>query len=370
MEMMMTEEQLMERAIELALKGTGFVSPNPRVGAVIAKEGNIISEGWHKGYGLLHAEIDAIENASGIDLENCELYVNLEPCTHSGKTPPCTDAIIEKRFKKVVVGMQDPNPHVSGNGIDVLKSAGIEVSVGILEKECRWINRFFIKHITTQVPYIILKIAQTLDGFIATAEGQSKWLTCEESRRRTHALRSELDAVAVGCKTALLDNPELTVRHVQGRNPKRIVFDSNLSLPSDINLFTDNEKLNTIICCGKDIAMTDKAENLRGEGINVLPCQISDDGKINISEALRELSGKFNIASMLVEGGASLFSAFLNSGFTDEIHCFISPMVLGAGIGTFNEVNISELTDAIKFKYRAIAKSDLDIYTIATIKEY
>ena len=194
----MTENEAMKRALDLAMLGTGEVSPNPRVGAVILKDGEKIGEGYHAKFGADHAEIEAIRNAGLDDYSGCTMVLNLEPCTHYGKTPPCTDKIIELNFSRVVIGMEDPNPEVAGNGIKKLRDAGIEVEAGLMRDECMWLNRSFIKHIRTGMPYVILKIAQSFDGNIASSEGESKWISSEESRRRSHILRAQVDAVLVG----------------------------------------------------------------------------------------------------------------------------------------------------------------------------
>ncbi|MDQ1266094.1 MAG: diaminohydroxyphosphoribosylaminopyrimidine deaminase, partial [Bacteroidota bacterium] len=278
----MTDEQIMNHVNKLALRGSGYVSPNPRVGAVIVKNGKIISEGWHRQFGESHAEVDAIENSGMDNFEDCELFVNLEPCSYQGKTPPCADLIIDKKFSRVVIGTLDPNPLVSGKGIRKLEAADINVKIGVLENDCKWVNRYFFKHITTGLPYITAKAAQSLDGCIATSLGESKWISCDESRRRSHLLRSEIDAVLIGRTTASTDNPKLTVRNVSGRNQKRIILDSKLALPLDIDTLRDANRINTIICCKQDSAETRKAENLRLAGVHVLPIKADASGRIDI----------------------------------------------------------------------------------------
>lgn len=362
---MMTEKMAMRRAIELALKGSGVVSPNPRVGCVILENGDVIAEGYHSEYGGPHAEVVAIENAGRDSFEGCTLVVNLEPCSHFGKTPPCADLIIEKRFSKVVVGMQDPNPEVAGSGIEKLRQAGIEVETGVLEDDCRWVNRFFEKHITTGLPYVILKIAQSLDGCIATARGESKWITGEESRKKVHILRSEIDAVVIGKKTALHDNPSLTVRETEGRNPKRIVFDTDLTLPLNLNVFKEDTRDNTYICCNPNAINTRKAETLRLAGLKLIPVEVNDFGRLNIPSALYAFADN-GITSIMVEGGATLLSAFAHSQMIDEMHLFIAPIIIGSGIHSFNNFNINFLKESLKLKIRAIGKSGDDIHTVLT----
>ncbi|MFW5701754.1 MAG: bifunctional diaminohydroxyphosphoribosylaminopyrimidine deaminase/5-amino-6-(5-phosphoribosylamino)uracil reductase RibD [Bacteroidota bacterium] len=362
----MTEEQAMRYALKLALRGSGYVSPNPRVGAVILKDGDLIGVGWNRAYGEPHAEAEAIADAGLDDFAGCTMVVTLEPCNHTGNTPPCAQLIKEKNFSRVVVGMTDPNPNVEGGGIEVLMEAGIDVAVGVLEDECRWINRFFIKHITTGLPYVVAKVAQSLDGCIATKKGDSKWISGKESRKRSHALRAEVDAVLVGKNTALVDNPHLTTRDVEGRSPKRIVFDTHLGLPLTINAFNDTGRYNTIVCCNPQSANQHKAETLAVAGVSVLPVQQNDIGDIDITSALYELGEKHNVTSIMVEGGAKIFSSFLVSGMIDELHLFIAPIIVGNGLDVFSDFNIGRLKEAKKFDIRAVAKSDMDIHVIAT----
>lgn len=360
----MTNEFYMNRAIELAYKGTGYVSPNPRVGAVIVKNGVIIAEGWHKKFGAPHAEIDAIENCKGVDLTDASIYVNLEPCNHFGKTPPCTTAIIEKKFRSVFVGIEDPNPFVSGRGISVLRERGINVETDILSEDCKWVNRFFIKNITTKLPYIIIKTAQSLDGNIATLSGESKWITSPESRKAVHTLRFEVDAVLVGKRTVLNDNPSLTVREIEGRNPIRIIFDSSLSLPVETEIFNDNASP-VIVCCKPESSEGRKAEILKSKGINILPVWQNNEGKLDIHDAVSKLAREFNITSLLVEGGASVFSSFISENVFDELHVFIAPIIIGKGINVFGDFQIRHLAEAPHFKIRGVIKRKTDIQVIA-----
>lgn len=363
----MDTQELMKRTIKLAMLGNGMVSPNPRVGALIYKDGEVISEGWHKEFGSAHAEVDAIKNAPIDSFEGATLFVNLEPCSHHGKTPPCVDLIIEKKFSKVVVGMIDPNPEVSGNGIQALQNAGIDVTVGVLENECKWINRFFVKYITSSLPYVILKLAQSVDGCVATSRGESKWISSEESRRRSHALRAEVDAVVIGKRTAAIDNPMLTVRSVEGRNPKKIVFDTDLTLPLTINTFKDADRTNTIVCCNPKAVSTRKAETLRLAGIQILPVDINDEGVLNIPSALYALADN-NIASIMVEGGSALLSSFIKSQMVDELHLFVAPKVIGNGLNSFGSFKINYLNEAFNFEFDSVSKSGSDIHIIGLKK--
>lgn len=361
---MPTNDDYMRRAIELAQYGTGSVSPNPKVGAVIVKDGKVIGEGWHKSFGACHAEIEAISNCKETNLEGATLYVNLEPCSHKGKTPPCANAVVSKKFGKVVVGMIDPNPLVCGKGIEIIKEAGIEVEIGVLEDECRWLNRSFIKYIVNKTPYIILKAAQSLDGCIATFNGDSKWISCEESRRRVHALRNDVDAILIGSKTALKDNPRLTVRSVFGKNPKRIVLNTDLSLPLDIEIFKDEFRYNTIVCCSFKSSTTRKAENLRIAGIKILPVETDKNGKLDLNIILSELAQQFSITSVLVEGGAEIFSNLVSNDLFDEIHVFQAPIIIGNGSNSFKDINTPYVRNALKLQIKEFEKSGDDIHLV------
>lgn len=363
----MTDEQFMRRAIELAERGTGYVSPNPRVGAVLVQQGEIIGEGWHKKHGDIHAEVDAVRNASR-SVEGAVLYVNLEPCSHQGKQPPCVDFIIEKKIGRVVVGMIDPNPEVSGKGIEKLKQAGIEVTVGVLEEECQWLNRFFTKHITTGQPYIIAKIAQSLDGCIATVYGQSKWITGEESRKVTHVIRSEVDAVLIGAVTVSKDDPELNVRHTQGRDPKRVILDSDLSTSLKSKVFSAEDRENTFVFCSPSAMAKQKATALKISGVNVFPAGGGTGDYLNLRAILEQLAAK-NIASVMVEGGARVFSSFAQENLIDELHIFIAPMLVGSGLHSFSSLSTPSLQLAKKFTFKSVQPCGIDMHAIAVRRQ-
>ncbi len=357
----MRSDDLMLRAIELAKKGAGYVSPNPLVGAIIVKDGKVISEGWHKKYGSLHAEVDAITNAGTEDLAGATMIVNLEPCSHFGKQPPCCDAIIEKKFAKVVIGMIDPNPEVSGQGIERLRNAGIEVEVDVLKSECRFLNRYFYKYMTEKRPYVIAKSGISADGCISTYSGNSKWISGEESRRRVHILRSQVDAILIGENTALKDNPKLNVRNVSGRNPRRVILDSNLSLSLELEVFKDNDRDKTIIFCSDKSSKLRKAENLRMAGVSVIPVNVNDENEICLTSALSILADKFAVSSLMVEGGARVFSSFLKADLIDEMRLYKAPILLGKGVGMFDHYKPYSVKDAVKFKYIDFGWSGEDI---------
>jgi len=355
----------MQRAIELAKSGAGYVSPNPLVGAVVVKNNQIIAEGYHKAYGQEHAERDAINKCSASDLAGATLYVTLEPCSHFGKQPPCTDLIIHSGIKKVVIANSDPNPNVSGKGTDVLRQTGIEVIQGILENEAKFMNRFFFKHIVKRIPYIMLKAAQTLDGYIATTVGESKWISCEESRRRVHRLRHEFDAIMVGFGTAINDNPKLNVRDFAGRNPKRIILDSNMRLPEHWNVLADEIRENTILCISKEFEKTSKAMQIAHNGVNILALPYSEVG-FDLRTLFNKIYTDYNIGSVMVEGGAKVFSSLLKKDLVDEIQLFIAPKIFGNGIKTFSEFEISNIHDSKKFKISSNEISGDDIHIILT----
>ncbi|MDR3610635.1 MAG: bifunctional diaminohydroxyphosphoribosylaminopyrimidine deaminase/5-amino-6-(5-phosphoribosylamino)uracil reductase RibD [Ignavibacteriaceae bacterium] len=345
----MTDESYIKLAIEIAKKGMGSVAPNPLVGCVIIKNERIIGAGFHEKFGGKHAEINAIESA----IENVDggtMYINLEPCSHQGLTPPCANRIIESKIKRVVVGTLDMNPLVSGRGIKKLKSAGIDVKVGILENECVNLNKFFFKYILSGIPYVTIKVAQTLDGRIADEHGQSKWITSPQSRKFVHELRSKYDAVLVGAGTVKQDDPNLTVRLVEGRNPRRIIIDSNLSIRSTNKLYLNNsDKKLIIVTSVNNLDKKNKLKRLTNAGAHIIFVNEDEKKKLNLKEVLKEL-GKIKISSVLVEGGGGVFTSFIKKNLFDEILLFISPKFLGAGLPVVNNIGIRSIRNALKLK--------------------
>jgi diaminohydroxyphosphoribosylaminopyrimidine deaminase/5-amino-6-(5-phosphoribosylamino)uracil reductase len=337
------------------------VSPNPLVGCVIVKDNKIIGAGFHQKYGDNHAEVNAI-NSSKESLEGSTLYVNLEPCAHYGNTPPCVERIIESRIKKVVIGTIDINPLVSGKGIKFLKQAGIDVKVGVLEEECYDLNKFFFKFISNKIPYISLKIAQSLDGFISDKFYNSKWLSSTSSRKIVHSMRSFYDAVLIGVNTANIDNPQLNVRLMEGRNPFRVVLDSQLKINKAIKLISQNKDGKTIIFCSPDALLNKgkKVEYLYSKGVEIIPVQKLKDG-LNLKKVLQQL-GKRNISSILVEGGSRIFSAFLEKKLWDEINLFIAPKILGDGLSVFSNLNKRNIHNAINLKNIKVEKIENDTF--------
>jgi len=355
----LTDESYIKLALEIAKKGTGNVSPNPLVGCIIVKEGRIIGAGFHEKYGENHAEINAINSAIE-DVEGATLYVNLEPCCHFGKTPPCVNTIIEKKIKKVVIGTLDMNPIVSGKGGKVLMDAGIEVKVGVLENECAALNKFFFKFITKNLPYVTLKTAQTLDGKIADISGDSKWITSLQARRFVHRLRANYDAVLVGARTVLLDDPKLTVRYTEGRNPKKIILDTNLKITPQHKIFSSSEHDVYIVTSRKNRGEKQAIEEYKKNGAEMIFVPETADGLLNLKSALKALA-KRKISSVLVEGGSRVFSSFIKSGLYDELNVFISPKLIGEGLPAFGELAPVSIRKSIRLKTQNVEKIGDDI---------
>jgi diaminohydroxyphosphoribosylaminopyrimidine deaminase/5-amino-6-(5-phosphoribosylamino)uracil reductase len=317
----------MGRALELAEMGRP--SPNPRVGAVVVKDGVILGEGWHARAGGPHAEVAALEAATkaGKATAGATLYVTLEPCNHVGKTPPCTRAIQNAKITRVVIGCADPNPHVEGGGIAVLRAAGVTVDTFVLESEAKALIAPWTKFVTTGLPHVALKLALSLDGRIATRTGSSKWVTGRDARARVHALRAQCDAVAVGINTALADDPRLTVRAAKGENPIRIVFDTRLRLANHLRLVTTARETPTWVLASVD-AETALEEELVSRGVEVIRVPVGTEGRVDVHAAARALAER-GIVSLLVEGGAELAGSLLATHLADELHAFLAPILLG-----------------------------------------
>ncbi len=309
----------MRRALELAARAQGHVSPNPMVGCVIVHQGEVIGEGWHAHYGGPHAEVNALRAVADPDrLPQATLYVTLEPCSHFGKTPPCADLLIEKRVGRVVIACTDPNPLVSGRGIAKLRAAGIPTEVGLLEAEARWLNRRFFTALRHQRPYLILKWAQTADGFLARPDYNARWISGTLARQLVHRWRTEEDAILVGRETALRDNPRLTARDWEGRSPVRVVLDRRATLPADLHLF-DGPPPTLRYCVGA-------------------PEQFKDAFSVPIAPDTDFLTGVWadlyqrGLHAVLIEGGSAVLHSLLAAGHYDEIRRFVSPQRFGAGI--------------------------------------
>ena len=350
-----TDNLFMKKALQLAEKGAGFVSPNPKVGCIIVnKDGKIIGKGYHEKYGEAHAEVNAVQSVKDkSELNGATVYVSLEPCSHHGKTPPCADLLASSPIKRVVISLKDPNPLVSGRGIQKLNDANIEVETGICEMEARIQNEFFLHYIQTGKPFVCLKIAQTIDGFSAAEDGSSQWITGKSARTLVHEWRTKYDAVLVGRNTALQDNPSLTVRHVNGRNPFRIVLDGPGNLPKNLRLFNDQFEEKTIHVLGvpnfvddiNKMLATLSGEEFRGKTL----VAGMKNGHIDLNEALVQL-GKMGIASILVEAGPNLAAALIREKLVDKLACFIAPKMLGSGKRPIFDLGISAITQALDLK--------------------
>jgi len=334
----------MSRAVALARRGRGSVEPNPMVGAVIVRDGRIIGAGWHKRFGDPHAEVEAIAAAAaaGEDPAGGTLYVTLEPCCHHGKTPPCTEAIIAAKIARVVAAMEDPDPNVAGRGLAALRAAGVEVLVGPMEQAARRLLAAYVKLRTRGRPWVICKWAQSLDGRIATASGQSKWISSEASRRRVHELRGRCDGVCVGAGTVSADDPLLTNRSGAGRQPARVILDDRLVTPPGGRLLATAGESPVIIATVEG-APPAAAEALTGAGAEVLTLPAGDGG-VDLGALLDEL-GRRQWTNLLVEGGQAVLGSFIAAGLADELRVFVAPRLVG-GAGSLGPVAWAD-TDAI-----------------------
>ena len=330
-------KKLMRRCLALAKKSEGHTSPNPLVGAIIFDDNfRIISEGRHEYYGGNHAERNAVLSAKE-NLKGKSIIVNLEPCSHYGKTPPCADLLIEKGFKRVICGMVDPNPEVAGQGIERLKKAGMDVIVGVLEDECRELNKVFLKNQIKKEVYIAIKTATTLDGKIATRTGSSKWITDEVSRKEVQKLRNKYDAILTSSKTIIADNPSLTCRMRKGRNPVRVVVDTNLSTSPDAKVYNNDGT--------RVIVLTSKENDKLPKHVEVVVCPLKN-GHVDLNFAMQKLFD-MKIRSVLVESGGTLNRAFIEENLADELIQFIAPKILGDKQGVnfvegFDRLQISQ----------------------------
>lgn len=359
------DEKYMRLAMQLAGNAIGRTSPNPLVGAVIVKDNRVVGCGWHRKAGTPHAEVHAL-NQAGELAQGADVYVTLEPCAHYGKTPPCAKALVEAKVKNVYGGLLDVNPKVAGKGFKILEDAGIHVEYGFLQDELRKQNEVFFKWIEHKKPFIVLKAAMTLDGKIATATGQSKWITNETSRAYGYKLRDIYDGIMVGINTVIEDNPMLTARVDGGKNPIRIVVDSNLKI--DINANVVQDKSAKTIVATTDKADKDKILKLQAQNVDVIVVDKDENDKVDI-EKLLNILGQQNICSILVEGGATLSGSFVAKKLVDKVYFFIAPKIIGgkeaktpvAGTGILN------LQEALALKDIQIEKLEEDILIIGRV---
>ena len=351
------QELFMDRALELAKKSLGRTSPNPLVGAVVVKNNQIVGQGYHQGVGTAHGERVALEEAGDL-AKGADLYVTLEPCNHFGRTPPCTKAIIEAGIKKVYVASIDPNPLVSGKGIEALQRAGIEVEVGLREKEAQELNEVFFKYITTKLPFIALKAACSLDGKIATRNGHSKWITGEEARKHSQGLRNIYDAIMVGKGTVLADDPQLNCRIPGGRDPIRIVVDSKLSISPKAKILNLTSTAPTIIATTKN-APIDKIKVLASKGEII---QVNEGDQVDLLQLFKIL-GERKITSILVEGGGILNASIVSQGLMDKLYLYLAPILIGGqeAPGFIGGAGISKLQEALRLGDINIEKIGQDI---------
>lgn len=363
----MNDEHFMRQALDLAQKGMGFTSPNPLVGAVIVKDGIVIARGYHERYGESHAEANAI-NSADQDLSEATMYVTLEPCSHFGKTPPCANTIVESGIKRVVVAMEDPNPIVSGKGLEILMENGVEVKVGVLREKAERLNEIFIKYIKTKRPFTILKAGMSLDGKIATHTGESRWITGKSSREYGHLLRQKVSAILVGINTVIMDNPMLNTRldKIQCKDPLKIVLDSHGKTPLTSNALTRNP-INTIIAV-TNLAPDENIKAFKKRGADVIVTTASH-GKVDLQFLMEEL-GRRKIDSLLIEGGGEVNFGFLKQNLVDKAVFFVAPKIIG-GLNTKTPVEgpgIAYMKDVINLQDVQISNVGQDIMIEGYIK--
>ncbi len=356
------KEKYMSMALELAEKGLGTTSPNPMVGAVIVKNGEIIGKGFHKKAGSAHAEVEAVQDAHSkdYDIEGADMYVTLEPCSHKGRTPACSDLLIKEKIGRVFIGMRDPNPLVNGGGIEKLEGALIKCEVGILEERCRQLNEVFLKYVTEKMPYVIFKSGITLDGKIATGTGKSKWITSEESRNDAHLLRSRCSAIMVGIGTVLADDPRLTARFEGAYDPVKIIVDSKLRLPLEAKVVGED----CIVGCCENVSR-EKVETLTRKGVKVIK---TGRDKVDLRSFMAKLA-ELEIDSVLLEGGATLAGSMVKENLVDEIKLYIAPMIFGNGKAFIEgELNIDDVADAICIEEMKVDRMDKEAVLTGKIK--
>jgi len=365
-ELKLNDEYYMRKALSLARRGLGKASPNPMVGALIVRNGQIIGRGYHRRYGDVHAEINAIQDANE-DISGATLYVTLEPCCHHGKkTPPCLDTLLKYNLESVVIGTVDPNPRVNGRSVEILNRRGIETRVGVLNEECHKLNEVYFKYIQTGVPFVTLKFAQTLDGRIASVTRDSRWISSEPSLKLAHRLRSFNDAVLVGIGTILTDDPQLTVRLVKGRNPLRVVTDSRLSIPLGSRILRDQKSAPTIIATTK-LADREKLSSLRRMGIEIMEVKEDGEGEVSLRDLLKSL-GQRNISSILVEGGATIITSLLRQELADKLLVILAPKLMGRGIDAVGDLGILNVDRTLKLSFAQTYRSGEDLVIEASIK--
>ena len=362
-----TDLNYMRHALELAKRGVGHVSPNPMVGAVIVKDGRIIGEGWHEHIGGLHAERNAFKNCTE-DCTGATIYVTLEPCCHWGRTPPCTEAILEHKIGRVVVACLDPNPLVAGKGLQILREAGIECVSGVLEEECHALNEVFFHYITTKTPYVVMKYAMTLDGRIAAYTGDSKWITGETARQHAHQTRRQLSAIMVGIGTVLADDPMLNCRIEAGVDPIRLVCDSNLRTPVDSQLVRTARDIPTwIFCANADIR---RKAALEEAGVQVIPLPDESGTHVDLRAVMDYLGGE-QVDSVLLEGGGTLNGEALRLGLVHKVQAYIAPKLIGGADahGPVGGAGIAKMADALALENITLTRLGEDLLIEGRIRK-
>jgi len=386
----MNDQAYMKLALRLAAKGAGWVSPNPMVGAVVVQKGEIVGQGYHRAYGLPHAEVEAL-NRAGAAAQGADLYVTLEPCNHQGRTPPCTQAVLQAGIRRVVIATPDPNPRVNGGGAGFLQAQGLQVEIGLLAEEARRLNEAWFKWVETGFPFVIAKAASSLDGKIATASGESQWLTGEKARSFGHHLRHQVDAILVGVGTVIADDPRLTVRLAGGKrkggaggqdfwpggapktenrhqktgnrfkDPIRVVLDSYLRLPLSIQLLHLNSAAPTWIACTSG-ALKEKIRAVKDLGAEVLVMPAEANGQVALKPLLKEL-GRRQVQSLLVEGGGETLGSFFYQRLVDKFYFFYAPKILGGKTapGMLAGAGVWRLKEALEAKDLSIRRIGPDL---------
>ncbi|RJQ70227.1 MAG: bifunctional diaminohydroxyphosphoribosylaminopyrimidine deaminase/5-amino-6-(5-phosphoribosylamino)uracil reductase RibD [Desulfobacteraceae bacterium] len=366
----MNDDDYMALALALAARGAGYVSPNPLVGAVVIKDDQVVGQGYHQAVGAAHAEVNAIDDA-GERASGATLYVTLEPCHHFGRTPPCTEKIVAAGIRRVVAAMADPNPDVQGGGNDFLQSRGIEVVCGVKEREARQLNESFIKFVTTRQPFVVLKMAATLDGRIATRTGDARWVTGEAARSRVHRLRHAMDAILVGIGTVKSDDPSLTARpaHGKGVDPIRLVLDTRLSMSKRAQMLTQVSNAPTYVVCGPDASEMDH-RRLVASGARILESPVKK-GRIDLNALMGQL-GRMGITSLLIEGGAQVAGSALAADIVDKMIIFYAPKVTGGddGVSMFRGQGAALMKDALTLQDMTVEMVGEDIMVQGYLKKF
>ncbi len=364
-----TDSQYMLQALSLASRGRGTTSPNPMVGAVVVRDGIVVGQGYHQEHGGPHAEVLALQDA-GSQAKGATLYVTLEPCNHQGKTPPCSRAVLDAGIIRVVVAMKDPNPVAQG-GLGFLEAQGVEVAWGVCEEQARKLNEYFIKHVTTGLPFVISKCAATLDGRIATRIGDSKWVTGEAAREYVHELRHAVDAILVGINTVRMDDPSLTTRLKDrpGKDPRRVILDAMLSMDPQAAMLRQESDSDTIIFCGSNANATRREELSRRGAVVVEAPEMG--GYLNLDFICRHLGG-MGVSSLLIEGGGHIHASAIQAGIVDKVYLFYAPKILGGddGIPMFAGPGPDLMADSIQLKDVEVRRFDNDILVEGYVMDF